>query len=68
MGASGWLVLAEELPLKQHFGVVRVAAPLAGSNVCKALIFPCSSYDPSPSFSGGWFPCSAFPYNYVCLS
>ncbi|KAB1204299.1 hypothetical protein CJ030_MR8G004629 [Morella rubra] len=32
MGASGWLVLAEELPLKQHFGVVRVAAPLAGSN------------------------------------
>ncbi|KAG6705914.1 hypothetical protein I3843_07G194400 [Carya illinoinensis] len=32
VGASGWLVLAEELPLKQHFGVVRVAAPLAGSN------------------------------------
>uniref|UniRef100_A0A2N9G3X9 Reverse transcriptase zinc-binding domain-containing protein n=1 Tax=Fagus sylvatica TaxID=28930 RepID=A0A2N9G3X9_FAGSY len=32
MGTSGWLVLAEELPRKQHFGVVRVAAPLAGSN------------------------------------
>lgn len=32
MGASGWLVLAEELPLKRHFGVVRVSAPLAGSN------------------------------------
>ncbi|KAE8056716.1 hypothetical protein FH972_013462 [Carpinus fangiana] len=32
MGASGWLVLAEESPLKQHFGVVRVSAPLAGSN------------------------------------
>ncbi|KAL5549471.1 hypothetical protein UlMin_004702 [Ulmus minor] len=31
-GTSGWIVLAEELPLKQHFGVVRVAAPLAGSN------------------------------------
>ncbi|KAK7859084.1 protein transparent testa 9 [Quercus suber] len=32
MGTSGWLVLAEVLPLKQQFGVVRVAAPLAGSN------------------------------------
>ncbi|XP_058068118.1 protein TRANSPARENT TESTA 9 isoform X4 [Magnolia sinica] len=31
-GTSGWVVLAEELPLKQNFGVVRVAAPLAGSN------------------------------------
>ncbi|KAF9612942.1 hypothetical protein IFM89_004645 [Coptis chinensis] len=29
---SGWLLLAEELPLKQHHGVVRVAAPLAGSS------------------------------------
>lgn len=41
MGTSGWLVLAEVLPLKQQFGVVRVAAPLAGSNVCIALTFPC---------------------------
>lgn len=32
LGMSGWVVLAEELPLKQHYGVVRVAAPLAGSN------------------------------------
>ncbi|KAK9268415.1 hypothetical protein L1049_000165 [Liquidambar formosana] len=32
MGASGWIVLAEELPLKHLYGVVRVAAPLAGSN------------------------------------
>lgn len=31
-GVSGWLLLAEELPLKQLYGVVRVAAPLAGSN------------------------------------
>ncbi|PON75424.1 CLEC16A-like protein [Trema orientale] len=31
-GTSGWIVLAEELPLKQHYGVVRVAAPLAGSS------------------------------------
>ncbi|KAM5553667.1 hypothetical protein ABKV19_025751 [Rosa sericea] len=34
LGESGWVVLAEELPLKQHYGVVRVAAPLAGCNVC----------------------------------
>ncbi|XP_047147936.1 protein TRANSPARENT TESTA 9-like isoform X2 [Vigna umbellata] len=32
VGTSGWLVLAEELPLKKPFGVVRVAAPLAGCN------------------------------------
>lgn len=32
MGASGWVLLAEELLLKPHYGVVRVAAPLAGSN------------------------------------
>ncbi|KAK7291852.1 hypothetical protein RIF29_07338 [Crotalaria pallida] len=30
--SSGWLVLAEELPLKKTHGVVRVAAPLAGCN------------------------------------
>ncbi|XP_004296503.1 PREDICTED: uncharacterized protein LOC101298213 [Fragaria vesca subsp. vesca] len=35
LGESGWVVLAEELPLKQHHGVVRVAAPLAG---CKPKI------------------------------
>ncbi|XP_062164002.1 protein TRANSPARENT TESTA 9 [Alnus glutinosa] len=32
MGASGWIVLAEASPLKQHFGAVRVSAPLAGAN------------------------------------
>ncbi|KAJ7955850.1 Protein CLEC16A like [Quillaja saponaria] len=32
MGTSGWLVLAEDLPLKQHYGVVRITAPLAGCN------------------------------------
>ncbi|XP_062093856.1 protein TRANSPARENT TESTA 9 isoform X3 [Humulus lupulus] len=31
-GMSGWVVLAEELPLKRNYGVVRIAAPLAGSN------------------------------------
>lgn len=41
MGASGWLVLAEESPLKQHFGVVRVSAPLAGSNVSITSMSPC---------------------------
>ncbi|XP_057429268.1 protein TRANSPARENT TESTA 9-like isoform X2 [Lotus japonicus] len=32
VGTSGWLVLAEELPSKNSYGVVRVAAPLAGCN------------------------------------
>ncbi|XP_057499982.1 protein TRANSPARENT TESTA 9-like isoform X1 [Actinidia eriantha] len=32
VGTFGWVVLAEELPLKQHYGVVRVTAPLAGCN------------------------------------
>ncbi|XP_061375625.1 protein TRANSPARENT TESTA 9-like [Gastrolobium bilobum] len=32
VGTSGWLVLAEELPLKKPYGVVRVTAPLAGCN------------------------------------
>ncbi|XP_031478821.1 protein TRANSPARENT TESTA 9 isoform X1 [Nymphaea colorata] len=31
-GMLGWVLLAEELPLKPQHGVVRVAAPLAGSN------------------------------------
>ncbi|XP_019197903.1 PREDICTED: uncharacterized protein LOC109191711 isoform X2 [Ipomoea nil] len=31
-GISGWLVLAEELPQKPRFGLVRVIAPLAGCN------------------------------------
>lgn len=39
MGTSGWLILAEELPLKQHFGIVRAAAPLAGSNVCACGLY-----------------------------
>ncbi|KAI4335345.1 hypothetical protein L6164_013999 [Bauhinia variegata] len=32
IGTSGWLVLAEELPLKKNYGIVRVTAPLAGCN------------------------------------
>ncbi|KAL6851525.1 hypothetical protein ACP4OV_020458 [Aristida adscensionis] len=31
-GTSGWILLLEELPLKQDRGIVRVIAPLAGSN------------------------------------
>ncbi|KAJ4964247.1 hypothetical protein NE237_024186 [Protea cynaroides] len=30
-GTLGWVLLVEELPLKQNFGTIRVAAPLAGS-------------------------------------
>ncbi|KAK7265206.1 hypothetical protein RJT34_32822 [Clitoria ternatea] len=32
LGVSGWLVLAEELPLRKSFGVVRLVASLAGCN------------------------------------
>ncbi|CAN6677672.1 unnamed protein product [Malus baccata var. baccata] len=32
LGTSGWVVLAEELPLKEPYGVIRMVAPLAGSN------------------------------------
>ncbi|XP_027919665.1 protein TRANSPARENT TESTA 9-like isoform X1 [Vigna unguiculata] len=32
LGISGWLVVAEELPLKKSHGVVRSVAPLAGCN------------------------------------
>lgn len=32
MGLSGWLILAEELPLKQQYGIIRVLAPLSGSS------------------------------------
>ncbi|KAK8968253.1 hypothetical protein KSP40_PGU008336 [Platanthera guangdongensis] len=31
-GVSGWIILLEELPLNRQRGVVRVAAPLAGSD------------------------------------
>ncbi|CAN6242258.1 unnamed protein product, partial [Urochloa humidicola] len=31
-GSSGWILLLEELPLKQDRGIVRVMAPLAGSD------------------------------------
>ncbi|XP_021891482.1 uncharacterized protein LOC110809842 isoform X2 [Carica papaya] len=31
-GTSGWVVLAEELPLTEQYGIVRVTAPLAGCN------------------------------------
>ena len=44
LGESGWVVLAEELPLKQHYGVVRVAAPLAGSNVCYSSTTFCALF------------------------
>ena len=39
VGTFGWVVLAEELPLKQHYGVVRVTAPLAGCNVSEAVLY-----------------------------
>ncbi|KAJ6673150.1 PROTEIN TRANSPARENT TESTA 9 [Salix viminalis] len=32
VGSSGWIILAEELPLKRHHGIIRIVAPLAGSN------------------------------------
>ncbi|CAO2841696.1 unnamed protein product [Amaranthus hypochondriacus] len=32
VGTSGWIVLTEELPLRQNLGVVRVVAPLAACN------------------------------------
>ncbi|XP_024446441.1 protein TRANSPARENT TESTA 9 isoform X3 [Populus trichocarpa] len=32
VGTSGWILLAEELPLKKHYGIIRIVAPLAGSN------------------------------------
>ncbi|WVZ11761.1 hypothetical protein V8G54_016291 [Vigna mungo] len=32
LGISGWLVVAEELPLKKSHGLVRAVAPLAGCN------------------------------------
>lgn len=41
VGTSGWLVLAEELPLKKPYGIVRVAAPLSGCNVCIVVCYPC---------------------------
>ncbi|CAL1397853.1 unnamed protein product [Linum trigynum] len=31
VGTSGWILLLEEIPQKQQYGVVRVTAPLAGS-------------------------------------
>jgi len=37
IGTSGWILLLEELPLKQERGIVRVMAPLAGSDVCTML-------------------------------
>ncbi|XP_059287332.1 protein TRANSPARENT TESTA 9 isoform X2 [Lycium ferocissimum] len=32
VGTSGWLILADELPVRPSFGVVRVVAPLGGCN------------------------------------
>ncbi|XP_011020065.1 PREDICTED: uncharacterized protein LOC105122565 isoform X4 [Populus euphratica] len=32
MGASGWILLAEELPMKKNYGIIRVVAPLASSD------------------------------------
>ncbi|CAL9043804.1 unnamed protein product [Musa banksii] len=31
-GTSGWLLLAQESPVKQQLGIIRVTAPLAGSD------------------------------------
>lgn len=33
LGTSGWIILAEESPLQNQCGFVRVAAPISGSNV-----------------------------------
>ena len=33
-GTDGWLILAEDVPLRPKRGIVRVIAALAGSNVC----------------------------------
>ncbi|KAK7329730.1 hypothetical protein VNO77_23906 [Canavalia gladiata] len=41
LGISGWLVLAEELPLKKSYGVIRVVVPLAGCNVCIVVLYLC---------------------------
>jgi len=38
VGTSGWILLAEELPLKKHYGIIRIVAPLAGSNVCLGFL------------------------------
>jgi hypothetical protein len=62
MGASGWLVLAEESPLKQHFGVVRLSVPLAGSNVCITSIFPSILF----LFLVAGLPCCLFILSYAC--
>ncbi|XP_019255586.1 PREDICTED: uncharacterized protein LOC109234169 isoform X3 [Nicotiana attenuata] len=32
VGSSGWIILADELPLRPSYGVVRVIAPLGGCN------------------------------------
>lgn len=32
-GTAGWVLLAEDVPLKQRKGIIRVIAALAGSNV-----------------------------------
>ncbi|KAL2930168.1 Protein TRANSPARENT TESTA 9 [Bienertia sinuspersici] len=34
MGTFGWIVLTEELPLRQSVGIVRVVAPLSACDVC----------------------------------
>ncbi|KAK6942033.1 hypothetical protein RJ641_027410, partial [Dillenia turbinata] len=40
VGIYGWIILAEELPLKQCSGVIRVVAPLAGCNKFKTKQAP----------------------------
>ena len=39
MGTSGWIILAEELPQKPRYGIVRVVAPLSGCNVSVIISF-----------------------------
>lgn len=41
-GTSGWILLAQEAPVRQQGGIVRIAAPLSGSDVC--ILTPAASY------------------------
>lgn len=44
VGISGWLILADELPVRPSFGVVRVVAPLGGCNVSMPSFLFCDKY------------------------
>ncbi|XXG51578.1 hypothetical protein AAC387_Pa03g0110 [Persea americana] len=50
---SGWVLLAEELPLKQNFGIVHVVAPFPGSILFTGRFpTPGYAYLPSPCTCG----------------